>query len=440
MTVSLWLKGSISLLLRRGRLFHQLLQELEGNEKLSYEELVNYQNKKLRLTVQRAYREVPYYRELFDRLKLKPDEIKTANDLRLLPILNKRDILGQEQKFVSSAIKLKFKAYTSGTTGTPLKLFRDRFSINLENAAIWRQRRWTGFRFEERRATLRGDLVIPIDSTRPPFWKYILPEKRLLMSSYHLSDEFIPYYLQKLRDFQPTAIEAYPSSVYRLARYMQIHQERPIKVKAVFTSSEMLFDDQRKIIEQYFGQVFDYYGDAERVAYIAMCEFGNYHYAMDYSIVEFLPTEERGLCQIVGTTLHNAAMPFLRYATGDLTRLSQQPCSCGRAFPVIETLEGRQDDYVITPSGKWIGRLDIPFKGVSNLVESQIIQEKLDFIRVLIVPSKDFTQNDRDILLKNLRRRLGSQMKIIIQRVEAIPRTKQGKYKLVISKVHHPDY
>ena len=71
------------------------------------------------------------------------------------------------------------------------------------------------------------------------------------------------------------------------------------------------------------------------------------------------------LCQIVGTTIHNAAMPFLRYATGDFARLSHQPCPCGRAFPVVENIEGRQDDYVITPSGKWIGRLDIPFKGVS---------------------------------------------------------------------------
>ena len=432
----LWLKGYAQRFLRRGRLFHKLLQELEQNEKLSYPELIDYQNQKLRLTVERAYQEVPYYRELFDRLKISPEAIKTVDDLQLLPVLNKSDIRGNEQQFVSSAVKFKYKAYTSGTTGTPLNLFRDHFSINLESAAIWRQRRWAGFRFDHQRETLLGDLVTEIDRTIHPYGQYIPAEKQLLMSSYHLSDEFIPYYLQKLREFQPAAIEAYPSSVYRLARYMQIHQEPPIPVKAVFTSSEMLFDHQREVIEQYFGQVFDFYGDAERVAYIAMCEFGNYHYATDYSIVEFLPTEDLGLCQIVGTTLHNAAMPLLRYATGDLTRLSHQPCPCGRAFPVVESIEGRQDDYVITPSGKWIGRLDLPFKGVSHLVESQIIQEKLDFVRVLIVPSKDFTQNDEEILLKNLRERLGSEIKIIIQKVGAIPRTKRGKYKLVRSKVH----
>ena len=435
MTLSLTLKSYVQKFLRRGVLFNKLLQELRENEQLSHEQLISYQNQKLRLSVEKAYKHVPYYKKLFNRLKISPEAIKTVDDLQLLPILTKKDLRGKEQEFISQAVKFKFKAFTSGTTGTPLKLFRDLYSINLENAAIWRQRSWADFRFDDRRATLRGALVTPIDRIRPPFWQYIPAEKQLLMSSYHLSDEFIPYYLQKLREFQPAAIEAYPSSVYRLARYMQIHQELPIPVKAVFTSSEMLFDHQREVIEQYFGQVFDFYGDAERVAYIAMCEFGNYHYATDYSIVEFLPTKDRGLCQIVGTTLHNAAMPLLRYATGDLSRLSHQPCPCGRAFPVVESIEGRQDDYLITPSGKWIGRLDLSFKGVSHLIESQIIQEKPDLVRVLIVPTDKFIQKDEEILYKKLEERLGLEMQIAIQKVDAIPRTKQGKQQLVISHV-----
>ena len=128
-------------------------------------------------------------------------------------------------------------------------------------------------------------------------------------------------------------------------------------------------------------------------------------------------------------------MPLIRCATGDLVRLSHQSCSCGRAFPLIQNIEGRQDDYVITTSGRWIGRLDLVFKGVSGLVEGQIIQEKLDLVRVLIVPAKDFTQNDENLLLHKLRERLGKEMKIVIQKVDFIPRTKRGKLKLVISKI-----
>ncbi|MDJ0636145.1 MAG: hypothetical protein QNJ34_23385 [Xenococcaceae cyanobacterium MO_188.B29] len=435
MNKSLLFKGYAQRFLRQGRLFHHLLYELEQNQKLSYSELIEYQNQKLRQTVKRAYQEVPYYKQLFDRLKLKPEAIQTVEDLQLLPVLNKSDIRDKEQQFASSRVRWKFKAFTSGTTGTPLRLYRDHFNINLEQATLWRKQHWGGFAFNDRRATLQGHMVTPADSTQPPFWQYIPAEKQLLMSSYHLSNKFIPYYLQKLRDFQPAAMEAYPSSIYRLARYMQIHQELPISVKAVFTSSEMLLDHQREAIEKYFGPVFAHYGQAERVAHFSMCELGNYHYAMDYSIVEFLPTERDGLYQIVGTTLNNAAMPLIRYVTGDLARLSTQSCPCGRPFPVIETIEGRQDDYMVTPSGKWLGRLDVVLKRTSNLVETQMIQEKLNLVRVLIVPTENFTQKDEAILRKKLEERFGLEMQIAIQKVDAIPLTKQGKYQAVISHV-----
>ena len=430
-----WLQGYGKSFMRKGSLFRKLLLELEQNERLSSLELANYQNQKLQLTVRRAFNEVPFYKELFERLKLSPEDIKTVNDLQLLPILNKSDIRGNEQQFVSSALTWKFKASTSGTTGTPLKLCRDFFNINFEHANLWRQWRWAGFAFNQRRATLRGSMVTPADSTQPPFWQYIPAEKKLLMSSYHLSDDFIPYYLQKLREFQPLAIEAYPSSIYRLARYMEVHQQQPVQVKAVFTSSETLLDYQREVIEHYFGQVFDHYGQAERTAHITMCEHGNHHYAMDYSIIEFLPTEQDDLYQIVGTTINNAAMPLIRYASGDFVRLSSQSCSCGRAFPVIETIEGRKDDYIVTPSGKWLGRFSIVFRAVPNMIESQIIQEKPDMVRVLIVPANNFTWNDENILLEKLRERLGQEMKIVIQKVDSIPRTKRGKFKVVISKI-----
>ena len=428
------LEGYIYRSWRRGRLFHRLLSELEQSEKYSYEHLVEYQNQLLRRVIKHAYKTVPYYRELFNNLGINPGGIETVEDLKILPLLRKDEVRGREKEFVSKAVKIKFEGYTSGTTGTPLIVFRDLFSINFENAAIWRQWRWAGFDFNDRRATLRGDLVVPIERKRPPFWQYIPPERQLLMSSYHLSDDTIPYYLEALRRFKPAAIQAYPSSVYRLARFMDEYGEEPIPVKAVFTSSETLFEYQSETIEKYFGKIFDFYGNAERVAFIGMCEFGTYHYHMDYSIIEFLPIGD-DLFEIVGTTLHNRAMPLIRYVTGDRVRLSSKSCSCGRAFPVIESLEGRQDDYIITPSGRWIGRLDLAFKGVPCILESQIIQEAVDWVRVLIVPIGPFSYDNENLLLKRLRERLGSEIRITLEHVEKIPRPKSGKYKLVISKL-----
>ena len=126
-----------------------------------------------------------------------------------------------------------------------------------------------------------------------------------------------------------------------MACYLRDDRQDPIPVKAVFTSSEVLPDYRRQLIEQYFGKIFDHYGQSERVAHIAMCEHGNHHYAMDYSIIEFLPTEYSDLFKIVGTSLYNAAMPLIRYDTNDFARISHRSCPCGRAFPIIDSIEGR---------------------------------------------------------------------------------------------------
>ncbi|MDJ0898990.1 MAG: hypothetical protein QNJ55_09270 [Xenococcus sp. MO_188.B8] len=436
MTLFLNLKGYAQKILRRGSLFYNILQELKNNEQLSYEQLINYQNQKLRLTVKKAYQTVPYYRQLFDELKLTPEAIKTIDDLQLLPIMSKSDIRGKEKQFVSNAVPWKYKTTTSGTTGTPVNLFRDYYNINFEHATFWRRRSWGKCSLDDPMVILKGDIIIPANATKPPFWKYVSSDNMLLMSSYHLSDRFIPYYLDKLRNFNSSIIEGFPSNIYRLARYMQLHQELPLNFKAVFTSSETLLPHQCQVIEEYLGQIFDYYGQSERVAHFSHCEHGNNHYVMDYSIVEFLPTKSSGLYKIVGTTLHNAAMPLIRYDTKDFVRISHRSCPCGRAFPVVDLIEGRQEDYIATPCGKFVGGIGIVFTNVPNLIEGQIIQEEIDSLRVLIVTTENFTDDDRNVLLKNIRERLGANMEIIIQKTAAIPRTKRGKFKLTLSKLN----
>ncbi len=442
MTLSFWLKNYSKKFLRKGKLFNQIFQQLIKNEKLSYEELIDYQNQMLCLNLQQAYQAVPYYKKLFDDLDLNPQDIKTIQDLQYLPILNKSQIRGQEQQFVSQDRRWKFQTATSGTTGTSVKLFRNYFSINLEHAFLWRQKYWANCFAEEKTAVLKGEVITPAEAQEPPFWRYTPDRKKLLMSSYHLSERLIPYYLEELRNFSPSVIEGFPSCIYRLAHYMKIHQQAPIKVKAVFTSSETLQPYQRQAIEKCFGTIFDHYGQSERVAHIAMCEHGNYHYAMDYGVIEFLPTNEDDLYKVVGTSLYNVPMPFIRYDTGDLVRIKDfhQSCPCGRAFPIIESIEGRQEDYLVTPSGKWVGAMGRVFLGVSNLIECQIIQEKLDLIRVLIVTTDKFSDRDRDTLLNNIHQRIGNDINIIIQKTDTIPRTIRGKQKITISLLQETSY
>lgn len=419
--------------LRNGRLFYKCLKELEETEKYSLQELQEYQNEKLRRIIKIAYENVPFYRRIFIEKKLTPRDIGTIEDLKKLPIIDKQKVRENFIDFKNKKFKrFIFKGYTTGTTGSPAVFLRDLFSINFENAALWRQYRWAGKDFGNRRITLRGEKIFPSSKKKPPFWRYNHFSRELIMSSYHLSDENMWLYIEEIKKYKPFDLDAYPSTAYILANFCKRFNV-DLNFTAVFTSSEMLLDYQREEIESTFGcKVFDSYGNAERVAVIGECEYGVYHEMSDYSIIEYLP-QEQGQYQIVGTTLHNSVMPLIRYRTGDLVFLDgNKSCHCGRSFREIKSILGRNDDFIITPDGRRIPGLSNLFKGVEFLKEAQLIQKGLNFIEVNIAVTDRYSKEYENTILKKLHEYIGMEgINYSIKNVDHIEREAGGKFKFV---------
>jgi phenylacetate-CoA ligase len=212
---------------------------------------------------------------------------------------------------------------------------------------------------------------------------------------------------------------------------------RGSSLRGIVTSSETLSDARRREIERAFGcRVFDWYGQFERVAAIGSCEYGRYHLLSDYSYVEMLPADD-GLFELVGTGFYNLSMPLIRYRCGDLVRPApaKERCACGRSFPLIEQVIGRVDDPIKLIDGRSIGRLDHLFKGVEGILEAQIRQDRLDAITMLVVPSATFNDRTRETLQNNARYRLGDGIALEIRLVDAIRRTRNGKFKGVVCNV-----
>ncbi|MGC8740972.1 MAG: phenylacetate--CoA ligase family protein [Candidatus Sumerlaeaceae bacterium] len=430
--------GYINRFLREGRLFTRLLAEMEERARWSETELSTWQDARLREILVEAARHVPYYRRLFAQLGLVPERKHPREILAAIPLLDKETVRGCPEQFLNERVprwRLR-RAYTSGTTGTPLVCYRDMYAINFEHAMIWRQWRWAGYKLGERRVTLRGELIVPTSQLEPPYWLYSPAENQLLMSSYHISPATLPQYVEMITKFQPAAIEGYPSSVYLIARGFEQMGMAPYPVKGVFTSSETVLAHQKETIERVFQcRVFDLYGNTERTAALGSCEYGTYHEFPDYAVVEYVPLGD-GEFEVVGTPLFNRAFILLRYRSGDAVKLSaRERCGCGRNFRIIEGVQGRKESYVWTPEGRAIGRLDHIFKGVRHVVESQIVQESLDFVRVLVVPDHAFCDADAELIIRNARERLGPSIQIEMECVEKISRTGRGKFVAVISKV-----
>jgi len=422
--------------------FKKFKKELEKSQWYSASQLQALQEEKMRKLIHYAYENVPYYRRVFDEHGIKPNRINHRDDLQKLPILQKEDVRNHYQELVSCKARLAFlyKCHTSGTTGKPLTLFRDLNNIAFEHALLRRQWAWAGLKTNDLYATLKGELVVSSNKRTPPFWRLNRVERKLIMSSYHLSENNAESYIEALLTYKPVGIEGYPSSVFALARLMENHSIE-YRMRGVLTSSEILSQEQRDIITKAFQcPVYDYYGMAERVTAIHTCEHGRYHVIPEYGITEFIPKEsgfDDGEREIIGTSLTNYAMPLIRYRVGDLARPSEERCPCGRAYPLVDYIVGRKDDYIVTQSGKLIGRLDHIFKGAQNIIESQIVQSSLNEVLLQVVPDVHFGQEDSDYILNNARRRFGDEMNIAIQQVTSIPRVGRGKFRAVVSEINY---
>jgi phenylacetate-CoA ligase len=423
--------------LREGQKFRQRLEEARATQWYSEEQLRAYQEANLRQLLAHAQARVPYYRELFGRLSMTPAELG-LDDLPRIPLLDKRTVLQQGKRMIAEGYgALRISINTSGSTGAPLRILQDLNAVVREHAFLWRQLEWAGFKRGERRAWIRGDMIVPVEERDPPFWRLDRADNMLMMSSYHLSESSAESYVRALADFDPVIIHAYPSSIAFLARFMEAKGRyyRGRRLRGVVTSSETLTDSDRGLIESRFGcRTFDQYGNGERAALVQTCEHGTRHLAVDYATVELLPVGD-GLYEMIGTGFNNWVTPFVRYRTGDTVELAASPCPCRRKLPAIVAIHGRMDEYVRTPDGRRIGRLDHIFKGIRRVAEGQIVQEQLHELVIRVVPFGDFGEDDRAKLIANARERVGTQMRVTVEVVAEIPRGNNGKFRAVVSKV-----
>jgi phenylacetate-CoA ligase len=429
----------------RGRYYYHYLEQLQKSQWDSTAELERRQNHQLSRFVSYAAQHSPFWRRVFAEQKLEPETIKTPADLSRLPLLEKETVRHMFDELVSDEYRQGGKkavtVHTSGTTGKALRLKISVECWQREYAFRDDHRTWMGIKPDDRVATLAGHPVVSTNHLKPPFWRRNRAENQLIFSAQHLTPQTMPLYVEELHRFQPHLLHGYPSALYLLALYLDAQNIHTLSPRAVYTHSETLLDNQRALLGRVFGcGVFDGYGNTERVAYIVECEQGSLHVRMEHSVIEFLRADGEHarpgeMAEMVCTGFGNEAMPLIRYRVGDSAIYTERPCRCGRGGTIVEKILGRVDDIIVTPDGRHVGRLDHVFKDLLNVVEAQIVQERIDSVRVRLVKRPEFGAEDMQTLERELRLRLGTKMKLEYEFLERIPREANGKFRAVISKV-----
>ena len=412
-------------------------------------QLKEIQFRKLKAILKHAYDYVPYYHRLFSVAETKPDDIRNLEDMRKIPPISKQNIQKNFPDMVARGVdtsRLSFGA-TSGSTGIPLKVFRD-YSLtrvgyrhSLNPYILFE----CGVRSNDNFVTVWGREAESIQWGK----KYV----RLWGS---VSETVVPLFppaklISILRLIKPDVLNTFPSVLCTLADY----DASGIHPRTVLTQGEVVTQHCRDLVKEMFGvELFETYGSLEFGNLAVECnEHCGLHMITNSALIEladeageYVSSGEQG--EIVVTGFLNHVMPLIRYRIGDLGIQTDEKCACGRSWPLIESIQGRIDDYLVLPSGRKISWLyliraigywaAIFRENVFAISQYQIIQDRKDRVILNLVKGREFNPEMLGRIRSSLKKEfdeLGENLEVVIQIVDDIPRGRTGKRRTLISKV-----
>lgn len=417
-------------------------------EKTQYQSegmLHDLQWKKFKVILLHAYMNNDYYRKRLDTAGVYPEDIRTPEDVRHIPILTKKEIRENTLEMISSGhtIETLKMCKTGGSTGKALEIYLTEECNEKRNACARRHDRWTGWEVGEPIAAVWGNPKRPSNIKRK--LKDFLLYPFIYLDTMNVTEDTVLAFAYEWERVRPALLFGHAHSLYLLAQYVRDLGITTIRPKSVLSTSMMLLPRERKVIEHVFGVgVFDRYG-CEEVGLIASeCDrHEGMHMNIEHLLIEFV--KEDGtyaapgeIGKIILTDLMNFAMPLIRYQVEDMGVPLGVACSCGRGLPLMGTVTGRIADFLIRKDGSKVAGVSLientltKLKGIDQM---QIIQESLELIRLRVVCTREFTKTMSDYLRNYFLELFGDDIKILIEEVDEIKPDKSGKYRFSICKI-----
>jgi phenylacetate-CoA ligase len=409
-----------------------VLKDIQQKNEIEFEA---YINAKKRDIVSYHLQHNPFYKSL----------AKNANpeDWTTIPVMTKRDLQQPLKDRISTQFSTKnvYINKTSGSSGDPFIFAKDKFCHALTWAVIKNRFGWFNLNINNsNQARFYG---IPLD--RKGYYKERFKDilsNRYRFSVFDLSDSAFEKLLAKFSSTSFDYINGYTSPIVQFAKYLK---QKNISLKTVCPSlkacvvtSEMLFDDDKRLLEKQFGvQIINEYGASE----LDLIAFQNpqkqWQVNSETLLVEILDEENSAMPlgeegRVVITSLYNKAHPFIRYDIGDLGMLSKDSSI---QKPILEKLLGRTNDIAVLPSGKKAAGLTFYYITKSiiedngNVKEFIIEQHKKDTFKVIYVSSSEISEAKKNIIINEMETYLEKGLTINFERKNQLQRSKSGKLK-----------
>jgi phenylacetate-CoA ligase len=285
----------------------------------------------------------------------------------------------------------------------------------------------------------------PVELTRQDryrAWRDRLFRTRLL-PAFQMSAAQMDGYLDEVRRMRPRMLFGYASALALLARHAAAQGRRldDLGIRVAFTTGETLYPDQREAIEAVFGApVANGYGSRDAGFIAHQCPQGSLHVSAEDVVVELVGADGRPVApgesgEVVVTHLATGDFPFIRYRTGDMAVASGRRCGCGRGLPVLDEVQGRSTDFILTAGGNRMHALALIYevRDKPGVRAFKFVQAADLSLELLLVAGPELTDRVESTIRDGLARRMGPGTVLDIRRVAEIPPEASGKYRYVVS-------
>lgn len=437
------------------------LREFQQSDRITEDELLSLQNAKLQRLIEHCYATVPYYKRVFDERGILPQDIKSKEDLKILPILTKQMIRDNYDDLFSTVIKPNRRrpSSTGGSTGTPLKFCIDANEWSTWKASTLRAWSWYGVNLGDKIFSLGGNSINQKNnffSLKGAYDRFIMRNSKF--SSADVSDDYMQRNYEEFMKLHPQVMRGYGSSLYIFACFIE-RKKLPVgRLKAILTTGEVLMPDYRRKLEEVFNApVFDAYGAGDGGILSHEClEHSGLHITEESCVIEItdkngVPLSDGQVGFVCSTDLDNYVFPFLRYHVGDMAYIKPEKCSCGRPSRVIGEVMGRAGKLVYNKQGVPLSPTMLPIMLYPNLdyhkEENQILYNKIDRFQirqdalgniVVLIKLKNATEDTSqfDYILDNYKNHF-VKSEIQLKFVDEIPCLPSGKEDYCVSEYQY---
>ena len=423
------------------------LKKLKKLERNPIEKNKQIQKKKLFELVRHAHNNIPYYKKIIEKNKIKYSKETIFEDIKKFPVLTKKIIRENfYDLYDSGKVKNTFKNTSGGSTGEPVIFYQDKLMDDQGAAATIMFYYWAGRREGDYMIKLWGDEREILRNAKGLDWFLIRHLKNIeIINTFKMDKKDMLNYVKIINKKKPKIIEAYVQSIYELAKFIKENNIKIHSPNGIITSAGTLHPKMKKEIEDVFNcNVLNRYGSREAGDMACSCKkdeglhvniFNHYFEILDKELND-VKSAEYG--KVYVTTLNNYVMPLIRYDIGDIAvPKKKERCSCGRGMPLIESVKGRENEIFKTKEGKLINpgifRQLLYFKEWVDYY--QIIQKDYDLIVYRIVKNSEPMKKDLMEIEDKVKKIMGNNCKTKWEFVKKIPPLKSGKYLYVLSEV-----